>query len=557
MTELTSAVIERMRQHYPELGTDQVRIQQVVANEEELFSRTLKAGQAQIERLIDQARASGQTSISGERVFDLYQTYGFPVELTEEALREQGLSFDRSEFDAALSAEQERARAVARFSHAQPGVDSEFGDLAQTLYLAWTDTSSEARVLAARVDGAPAGELQAGQTARLVLEASAFYPEGGGQIGDSGWIRTPGGLFVVEDTRIDGGGRIVHYGRLEEGAIQIGELARGEVDVMRRDRARRHHTATHLLHRALKDVLGPATSQQGSYVGPDQLRFDFNHPRPLSRAELQDVSTIINERSMDDLPVHWEIMSMDRARKLEAVMMFGEKYGEDVRVVSIGDYSRELCGGTHTHHSGELGAVVLASESGIGSGKRRIVAYAGQMALEYLNERLRLLDGIAERLGARNAAEVTVRIESLVAEMDALRRELDRRQKLQASASAGHLSAHARDVRGIKVVAQSLEQAPEEELKRVVDAVRQDLRSGFVVLGTAQNGRLRFVAGVTRDLVGRLHAGNLLKGIAGQAGGSAGGGPDFATGGGTQPDRLGAALEHAYTLVEQALSDGG
>ena len=261
------------------------------------------------------------------------------------------------------------------------------------------------------------------------------------------------------------------------------------------------------------------------------------------------MSKIINERSMDDLEVHWEIMPLDQARQLGAVMMFGEKYGDDVRVVSIGDYSRELCGGTHTHHSGELGAVVIASESGIGSGLRRVVAYAGQPALDYLHGRLARLEALAERVGARNVDELETRIDSLVGELDRLRRDVERRQAQHARESSAELASQAREVGGVKVVAQAIEHADEAELKRVVDAVRQDLRSGVVVLGTQHDGRLRFVAGVTPDLAGRIRAGDVIKAVAGIAGGGGGGRPDFATGGGTEPEKLGAALAHTYTVA--------
>lgn len=539
LADLVDAVADRMGPHYPDLQRDLGRVKQVLGAEEELFSRTLQSGLAQIERLI----ARDETRVSGQQVFDLYQTYGFPVELTEEILSERNVRFDRSEFDRALEAERERARASARFQHEQHTTDSEFGNLPPTDFLAWTDTQSQARVLALRGD-------------RLILEASPFYPEGGGQVGDAGLIRTPGGMFVVRDTRNDGNGHIIHYGNIKEGSIEPGELARAEVDPVRRDRSRRHHTATHLLHRALKDVLGEGTSQQGSYVGPDQLRFDFNAARTLSREDLQAVSDIINDRGMDDLPVHWEIVDMTRARQMGAVMMFGEKYGDQVRVVSIGEYSRELCGGTHTHHSGELGSVVIASESGIGSGKRRIVAYAGRASLDYLQSRLTLLDSLAERVGARSAEDAPARLESLLGEMETLRRDLERRQQQAAHDSASRLAAMARLVKDVKVVAAAVEGASTDDLRRLVDAVRQDLKSGIVVLGSIQDGKVPFVVGVTNDLTSRVHAGKLVGEVARRAQGG-GGGPraDFATGGGTQPAQLGAALEHAYTAVAAALEN--
>jgi alanyl-tRNA synthetase len=539
--DMVDAVVLRMREHYPDLARESDRIKQVVAAEEELFSRTLQAGSAQVERLI--AEAGSAKTISGGDVFDLYQTYGFPPELTEEILREAGLTFDRAEFEAALEAERQRARQAAVVRTHQTG-ESEFTDLPATDFLAWTATQSDTRILALQRDD---------DTARLVLEASPFYPEGGGQVGDTGVIRTPGGLFVVDDTHIDGAGRIVHFGRVE-GEVRPGELARAEVDIGRRDRSRRHHTATHLLHRALKDVLGEGTSQQGSYVGPDQLRFDFNYPRGLDAAQLQAVTDIINDRSMDDLPVHWEIVPMDQARQMGAVMMFGEKYGDSVRVVSIGEYSRELCGGTHTHHSGELGAVAIAAESGIGTGKRRILAYAGPAALAYLQQRLRLLETVSQRVGARNPEELEARVDAMLAEMEALRRELLRRQQQQAHNAAGALVSGARVVKGVSVVAAAVDGASRDDLAKLADAVRDQLRSGVVILAGGQDGRIPLVAEVTRDLTDRLHAGTLVKEVGARAGGGGGGNrPDFATGQGTDPAKLAAALQHAFTLVEQAL----
>jgi alanyl-tRNA synthetase len=539
LADLVDAVVGRMGTHYPELGTDAARVKQVLTGEEELFSRTLQAGSAQIERLVAEARATATTVIPGDRAFDLYQTYGFPVELTDELLRAQGLELDRAGYDAALTAERERARAAAQFVRRDAAGGTEFEDVPRTEALAWTDTTSQARVLALTPD-------------RLILEATPFYAEGGGQVGDAGVVRTPGGVFLVEDTRADEAGHIIHYGRLAEGEIELGELARAEVDARRRDRTRRHHTATHLLHRALKDVVGEGTSQQGSYVGPDQLRFDFN-ASALSAAQLQAVTDTINDRGMDDLPVHWEVMPLDRARQTGAVMMFGEKYGDEVRVVSIGDYSRELCGGTHTHHSGELGSVVIATESGIGSGKRRIVAYAGHAAQAYLKSRLQLLDTLTVRVGARSSDEALGRLDGLLHEMDTLRQEIERRQQQQAHNSAASLAQGARQVGGVAVVAAAVDGAAGGDLERLVDAVRQDLGSGVVVLGAVQDGRVQLVVGVTRDLTPRLKAGDLVKRISQVAGGGGGGPPQFASGGSAQPAKLGAALDFAYTAVEQAL----
>ena len=544
VVQLADAVIQRMRAYYPELETDRVRIEQVLANEEELFARTLRSGSAQIERLIAETKAAGQQEVPGKVVFDLYQTYGFPPELTEEMLSEEGLRFDQAGFDRAL----EEVRNLTVFAGTGRATVEVLAPevVSETKSLAWTDVQAEARVqwLGAR-----------GDKTVLILDASPFYPEGGGQIGDTGWIRTQSGLFVVEDTKSDPAGRIVHIGRLSEGSLEPGQLAKAEVDRDKRERSQRHHTATHLLHRALKDVLGEATSQQGSYVGPDQLRFDFNHPRPVTREQLDDVWKIINERGMEDLPVDWQIMPIDQARQMGAVMMFGEKYGEQVRVVSIGDYSRELCGGTHTHHSGELGSVVIAGESGIGSGKRRIVAYAGQPALELLTHRLRTLEQIGQRVGAPTLDDTPARIDALLAELEATRREVHRLQQQQAHAAGAQLAARARVVHGVKVVAEAISNTDPAMLEQLADAVRDELRSGVVVLGTAQNGKVQFVATVTRDLTERIHAGALIGEVASQASGRGGSKfPNFAKGSGTEPAKLGAALQHTFNVVERTLA---
>jgi alanyl-tRNA synthetase len=538
--EMVDAVIQRMAAHYLDLDTEASRVKQVLETEEEIFSRTLQSGSAQVERLIAEARSG---TVSGKDVFDLYQTYGFPVELTEEILHEAGLSFDREAYERELEAQRQRDREGAT-QRAHDAADTEFGTLPATEFLAWTATEGDARVLAL------AGEPS---EARLVLEASPFYPEGGGQVGDTGVIRTPSGTFVVEDTRNDAAGHIVHYGHFE-GELHPGDQAHAEVDRVRRDRSRRHHTATHLLHRALKDVLGPGTSQQGSYVGPDLLRFDFNYPRALEREQLQAVADIINARGMDNLDVDWHIMPIQQATQLGAVAMFGEKYGDQVRVVSIGDYSRELCGGTHTHRSGDLGAVSIASESGIGSGRRRIVAYAGPAAMQYLNHRLQLLDALSQKVGARNPEEAASRLDALLEEMEGLRKDLQRRQQQQATNQAGQLASSARLVAGVKVVAAAIDGASGDDLARLVDSVRQELRSGVVVLAGAQNGRIPLVVGVTRDLTDRLHAGNIVGSVAKAVdGGGGGNNAEFARGQGTNPAKIGAALQHAYSLVEQAL----
>ena len=381
-------------------------------------------------------------------------------------------------------------------------------------------------------DSGPALELGSG-TQRLILEASPFYPKGGGQVGDTGLDPQPRRrIRRRRHAAWTAAGMSCTSGDVEGELHPVGELARAEVDARRRGRSRRHHTATHLLHRALKDVLGEGTSQQGSYVGPDQLRFDFNHPRALRRGPSSRPSReIINERSMDDLPVHWEIVPIDQARQMGAIMMFGEKYGDEVRVVSIGDYSRELCGGTHTHHSGELGAVVIASESGIGSGKRRIVAYAGQAALAYLNAAAARCWRASTNGSARAApTSVLSRVDALLAEMEPC-----------AASSSGVSSSRPTTPlapwprrRAISVGQGGGRLGGRRVWRRPGRAGRRGARRPARVSSSSagrQDGRIPLVAGVTRDLTERLHAGTLIKEVATRAGGGGGGNrPGFARG---------------------------
>jgi alanyl-tRNA synthetase len=519
---------------YREVHQGLGRIIETLEAEEARFGVALRQGTERLNALLDRGQ------LGPDEVFYLHDTLGFPTELTIELAQERGVQVDPAAVEALMQQQRNRSKAasggftgpVARTATTFVGYDHADSDTTVAELFPVADTPEQAD---------------------LVLRETPFYAERGGQTADTGWLTWSGGEGEVLDVQAQGEA-IRHRVRLRGRPPQPGEAVHAEIDRPRRAAIARHHTATHLLHRALKDVLGPGTSQQGSYVGPELLRFDFNAPQAMSREQVEAVSAIINDRSMDDLPVNWEIMSIDQARASGAVMMFGEKYGEQVRVVSIGEYSRELCGGTHTHHSGELGAVVIGREFGIGSGKRRIEAYAGQAALGHLKERLNTLDALAMRVGARSSEDLPQRIDALLEEVETLRREVQRRQQQQAHESAAQLSHRARQVHGVNVVAEAVQGASEDELKQMVDAVRQDLRSAVVVLGTQQDGRLRFVAGVTPDLVQRIRAGDLLKQVAAQAGGGAGGPPHFATGGGTQPERLGEALAHTFTVVERALS---
>ncbi|HEY8476627.1 MAG TPA: alanine--tRNA ligase, partial [Chloroflexota bacterium] len=345
LTHIVDLVIDRMGKVYPSLIADRERIRQTVATEEERFAATLQAGLALLERWTAEARDRGERSLSGELVFKLYDTYGFPKELTAEILRERGLTFDEDEYRRAMEEQRARSRAAGRFAVAGRALGTTL-DVPRTEFLGYEATSAEGRVLALQRDGVPVEAMGEGETGVVVLDRTPFYAEAGGQVGDTGVLVGPAGRFLVEDTQSDGAGHHLHLGRVVEGVLQLGETVQATVDARRREDIMRHHTVTHLLHQALQDVLGPHALQAGSLVSPDVARFDFAHPRPVSPEELERVAEIVNQKILADAPVTATWMSLEEARSLGAKMLFGEKYGERVRVVSIDGYSRELCGGT-------------------------------------------------------------------------------------------------------------------------------------------------------------------------------------------------------------------
>lgn len=557
LTEIADVVVDMFAEHYPNLREQQERIRRVIQHEEEHFGRTLATGISRFETLVADLRARGETVIPGEEAFRLYDTYGFPYELTEELARDAGLTVDREGFDRAMAAQREQSRASAAvFSDAARTRAALYANLTgkPTIFLGYETTEATGTVVGILGAEAAQESAEAGDRVEVVLDQTPFYAESGGQVGDTGTIQTDTGVFEVEDTQRPAPGVIVHRGVVREGFIQVGQTAEARVDAERRADIRRNHTATHLLHAALRRVLGVHVQQAGSLVAPDRLRFDFTSLEPVGPAALREVQEIVNQQILADRPVEAKIMSYQEAIAQGAIALFGEKYGDTVRVVTIPSFSKELCGGTHVNHTGEIGLFVITEESSVASGVRRIEALTGRAAVDYA---LRLQETVQ-----RLVRDLHVPLEELPAQVAALQerlreqeREIERLRVELASVQIGDLIKEAVTVDGTRVLAARVEAPNRDVLLQMGDRLRDKLASGVVVLGAVIDNRPALLAMVTRDLVQRgVDAGKLIREIAPVVGGRGGGRPELAQGGGTDPSRLDAALETARSVVERQLA---
>ncbi|HZR97814.1 MAG TPA: alanine--tRNA ligase [Chloroflexota bacterium] len=553
---LVDVVAELMGERYPILVSNRDGIQRVIAQEEERFSATLQSGLALLERWIGEARARGETTLSGALLFRLYDTHGFPYELSREILAEAGLRANEAEYRRALEEQRTRSRAAGAFSHAAgAGLGASVEDAPPTVFLGYRTTSAPGRVLALLdVRGNPTGRLGEGEAGTVVLDETPFYAEGGGQVGDQGELTADGARFVVEDTQSDATGHHLHLGHVAAGELTVGGTVEARVDAERRARTAKHHTVTHLLHKALRDVLGPHATQAGSLVTPNVARFDFANPGPLTPEQRRAVSEAINTQILRDLPVETAVVPYNEAVQGGVWALFGEKYGDEVRVVRVGDYSQELCGGTHVARSGEIGSAYIASESGIGSGMRRVEVVAGPAALEWVQNRLAQLDRVASALNAPPDAAAE-RVAALAAELQAARRELSRLQASAAKGRAEELAERAESVDGLRVVAARVDAPTPDALGETADQVRKRLGPGIVVLGAVINAKPMFIAAASPEAVqAGVQAGAIVKKVAEATGGGGGGRPDFARAGGKDASQLDAALALVPALVRAAHS---
>jgi alanyl-tRNA synthetase len=547
---VADAVIDEMGEAYPDLVERRAYITDRIAREEERFLETLSKGLALLEDEIRDVKEKRGSTLSGEVAFKLYDTFGFPLDLTEDILRGQGLAIDQAAFDASMDEQRGRARAAWKGS-GEKAVGEVYGRLASvhtSRFLGYDATELDAELRAIVSNGAEVESARTGDRVEIVTEETPFYAESGGQVGDRGEIRTAGGLVAIEDTQKPVEGLIVHRGRVVEGEVRVGEGAKLSIDPESRAATVRNHSGTHLLHAALRRVLGPQAMQKGSLVSPERLRFDFTHDAPLSEAEIERIEDLSNEWIERNAPARIRVLPYKQAIAEGAIAIFEEKYGDEVRVISFGDFSTELCGGTHARATGDIGLLKVVSETGIAAGVRRVEALTGAGALAHLRQQERTLERVAGLLKAP-IGEVAARVEKLLDERRALERELEKLRAERRGAASGDLASQARDVAGVKVLAARADGAESGDLRAMVDDLRQRLRSGIVLLAAEAEGRVTLALGVTPDLVDRYPAGVLIRDVAGIVGGKGGGKPDFAQAGGRDAAKIPEAFEKLISLI--------
>ncbi len=552
LAEITDVVVREMGDVYPELQAQRAFIREVVTAEEERFAQTLSAGLVRLEEMLRRARAEGRSFLTGEEVFRLYDTYGFPREMTQDIAREHGLEIDWAGFEAAMAEQRERARAQAPFRLTEHPLAELARSGVRTEFLGYRRMRARGRVVALVRDGKRVEAVQEGEEAEVVLDRTPFYAEAGGQVGDTGQLRWRDGSFAVRDTQRPVEGLVVHRGVVVQGVLRVGQRVVAAVDEERRRETMRHHTATHLLHKALREILGEHARQAGSLVAPDRLRFDFLHLQPLTREQLEAIEDRVNEHILRAIPVRVRYLPYEEAIRRGAVALFGEKYGDVVRMVSIGDYSRELCGGTHVRNTGEIGSFWITREEGVAAGVRRIEAVCGRAAQQWQRRTRGLLEELTGKLRA-SPEELSARIDRLQARIRELERTLEAWQRQRVAEDLDRVLASAQEVEGVRVVVARFDGLPQDALRSIGDRLRERIPSGVIVLGGVDADRAVLVAMVTRDLVDRVQAPEVIRPVAEMVGGSGGGRPELAQAGGRDPSRLEEALGRVPEIVRDLL----
>ncbi len=531
---------------YPELRRDAGRVAQVIRQEEERFGETIENGM----KMLDQALAGERKVLDGATAFTLYDTFGFPFDLTADVCRERGVTVDEAGFDAAMGAQRERARAASQF---KSGAKLEYSG-GHTAFRGYDTLSVEARVTALYKEGSAVSSLVMGERGVVVLSETPFYAESGGQVGDRGELSVGGvclTLFAVDDTQKIQPEVFGHFGAVVTGELKVGDTVAANVDHAARARTMRNHSATHLMHKALRDVLGAHVQQRGSLVDPDKTRFDFAHGAPVTDDEIRRIETIVNAEILRNVATEARVMPIDVAQKTGAMMLFGEKYGDEVRVLDIGN-SRELCGGTHVARTGDIGFFKIVAEGGVAAGIRRVEAVTGDNALAWVQAQEATLAAAATALKAP-AAEIEARIAQLIEGTKVAERDLAKLKAKLAANAGDDLAGGAVDVKGAKVLATMLDGADAKSLRETLDKLKDKLGSAAIVLSAVVDGKVSLIAGVTADLTAKVKAGELVNHVARQVGGKGGGRPDMAQAGGTDPAGLPAALASVRDWVEQRL----
>ena len=529
---LVAPLAVEMGEAYPELKREMARVTEVLKTEEERFFQTIANGM----EILEATLAAGQ-GVPGDVAFKLHDTYGFPLDLTADVCRERGVSVDEAGFQAAMARQKEQARAAAKFKVAAglaySGTDTQFHGYEHLV----CETS---KVVAVYVDGSPVACAKAGDDAVIVLDHTPFYAESGGQVGDTGELRNATTRVVVEDTVKVQAAVHGHQGRVVEGAVSVGDVFTARVDAQQRARTMRNHSVTHLMHKALREVLGAHVQQKGSLVNAERTRFDFSHNAPVTDEQIARIEQLVNAEILANEATQARVLPLDEAQKLGAMMLFGEKYGEVVRVLDIGS-SRELCGGTHVGRTGDIGLFKIVAEGGVAAGIRRVEAVTGDNALAYVGETEKNLERVASLLKA-TPAEVPARVGAVLEQVRSLEKELEALKSRLAASQGDGLLGQAVDIKGIKVLAATLQGADAKALRETMDKLKDKLKSAAIVLAAVDGGKVQLAAGVTADQMGRVKAGELVNFVAQQVGGKGGGKPDMAMAGGTDAGALPAAL---------------
>ncbi len=545
--KMVSDLVAEMGEAYPELRTNERRVVDTLKQEEERFFTTIEHGMDIVESELAVLLAKGDKVFNGETAFKLHDTYGFPLDLTADICRERGITVDAAAFDAAMARQKEQARAAGKFKMA---VALEYAG-EETIFHGYDQLEAKGKVLALYKEGVAVNELNEGDLGVVVLDHTPFYAESGGQVGDQGELKGAGGIFAVEDTLKIQAAVFGHHGVLKTGKLLLGQEVGAKVDVHSRMSTARNHSVTHLMHKALRQVLGHHVQQKGSLVDPDKTRFDFVHTQPMTAEEIREVEEIVNAEILANAATDSRVMVLEEAQKSGAMMLFGEKYGDEVRVVAIGS-SKELCGGTHVSRTGDIGLFKMLSESGVAAGVRRVEAITGVKALRYVQEQERRVLGASVLLKTQ-PDDLAERIVAMMDHAKSLEKELARLKSKLAASQGDDLLAQAQDVKGVKVLAATLEGADAQALRETMDKLKDKLKTAAIVLGAVSDGKVTLIAGVTADLIGKVKAGELVNQVAQQVGGKGGGRPDMAQAGGTQPENLPAALSSVTAWVEGKL----
>ncbi len=541
--KLVAPLAEVMGDAYPELRSNAARVAQIIKTEEERFAETLEHGM----KILESKLADGAKMLDGETAFMLYDTYGFPLDLTADITRERGVGVDQAGFDAAMKQQRDQARAAGKFKMAA-GIEYQ-GE--KTAFVGYEKLAQDSKIIAIFRDGRSVEQLNIEETGTVVLAATPFYAESGGQVGDTGELIHGDYCFAVRDTQKIQADVSGHQGALLRGAkpMRVGDSVNAQVNEALRGRTMRNHSATHLMHKALHEVLGSHVAQKGSLVDPHKTRFDFSHHAPLTADETRRVEAIVNNEILANAATQARVMAIDDAQKIGAMMLFGEKYGDEVRVLDIGS-SRELCGGTHVARTGDIGQFKILSEGGVAAGVRRIEATTGVGALEHVQQLDAALSEAAGALKA-NPTELTQKITALLEQVKSLEKELARLKSKLASNQGDELADQAREVKGVKVLAANLDGADAKALRETMDKLKDKLKSAAIVLSAVSDGKVSLIAGVTADLTSKIKAGELVNHVATQVGGKGGGRADMAQAGGADPTNLQQALASVHDWVGQ------